>query len=823
MNKRAVFLLTILLLLLSSAAEGGSFPVNLPPDEAALVMGKKLLDRGDLDLAALQFKRVRMLSTSLYIFDWATLWLGIIYLERGDTAALVDEFKKRLSPWEETFFLLGNLYEGNYDTVITCFREAHPEEVKSYSLQELFARYIFALSLMRADMLDSAAVVMERITRDYKGSVLYGEVLYRLAGFDIERGEYDSAVATLEEAIDFYRVSLDKSRHWWVDDALFLEAVAHYEKGEVEKGDSILEQLVSISPGTAYASRVERIRSFYRMKSGGVAFEDMLPVDTTCGDDAVSELLLEAGYFCLDRKEEEKALEYFKGAGKLASDPSLRQEALVFAGEVSYRLHRFVQATKVYTEAYNTDSDTYKEDALYGLAWSYYRREKFSIARELFSEFLRRYPHSPVAVRAEFAHAKTYYNQGLYQEAAEELEDFARDCNSFLCDDALFLLGEIYSLEGEYRRSGESYERLFSTFPTSALARESMFRAARNYLDAGVYSRVVDIGKEFERMGTRDEFYDRTELLVYTALFKLGEFESYIEAMKSFIARYPDSPLVPSLVLDIGGYYEASEMYTEAAEEYSSLLTLLSPDSIWCEASFRLGRVALKGGDVERAEQVINRLLSEFPASPRAADGLEMLADHFEKEGNDGKLLFYSEKLARFFPDEEAGMRGLLKMARLYERLGKEDEARLIYDEIARRSMENELTTLEEAVLGKVNSFLKEGRLSDAISYADSAKASFPQDKLYLLCEITGDTYMQLEEYESAVSEYQMALASGKLPQEVTGQLYLKIGKALAMLDRFDEACSYFSSCLRITNEDSTRQEAEKNLRIYRSFPKTNP
>lgn len=823
MSEKIVFFIILLLVLSSATAKGKNYSVNLPPDELAVVTGKELLDRGDADSAILQFKRVRAISTSPYIFDWATLWLGIVYLEKGDTTALIDEFRKRLSPWEETFFLLGNLYRGNYNTVITCFRETHPEGLRRYSIQELFTRYIFALSLMKADMSDSAACVLKEISQDYKRSVLYGEVLYRLARFDVEKGEYESAVGALEKAMDFYRASLDKSRHWWADDAIFLEAIAHYKKGETEKGDSLLEQLVSIFPETAYASRVERIRSFYRMKSGMVAFENMLPVDTTRRDDAMSALFLEAGYLCLDRKDRRKALEYFKDAAKLASDPSLRQEALVFAGEVSYRLHRFIQATKVYAEAYNTDSDTYKQDALYGLAWSYYRREKFSIARELFSEFLKKYPDSRVATRAEFAHAKTYYNQGLYQEAAEELEDFTRNCNSFLCDNALFLLGEIYSLMGEYRRSGESYERLFSIFPTSTLARESMFRAAKNYLDAGAYSSVVDIGKEFERIGTRDEFYDRTELLVYTALFKLGEFDSYIQAMKNFIARYPDSPLVPSLVLDIGGYYETSEMYPEAIEEYSSLLTLLSPDSVWCEASFRLGRVALKGGDVERAEQIINRLLSEFPDSPRAADGLEMLADYFEKEGNDEKLLFYSEKLARFFPDNEAGMRGLLKMAKLYERLGKDNEARLIYDEIARNSRENELTTLEEAVLGKINSFLKEGRLSDAISYADSAKASFPKDKLYLLYEVTGNTYVQLENYEAAVSEYRMALASEKLPQDATGRLYLKIGKALAMLDRFDEACNYFSSCLRITNEDSTRQEAEKNLRIYGNFQKTNP
>lgn len=109
--------------------------------------------------------------------------------------------------------------------------------------------------------------------------------------------------------------------------------------------------------------------------------------------------------------------------------------------------------------------------ALYNAAITDYQQGRLDLAREGFSEYLRRFPDGLSAGDAQYWLGITWYDQSRWDSAVTELRKVpARWPDSSKAPLALRKIGDAYRAQGDAGRARAAYEELVQKYPNSAEA-----------------------------------------------------------------------------------------------------------------------------------------------------------------------------------------------------------------------------------------------------------------------------------------------------------------------------------------------------------------
>lgn len=111
------------------------------------------------------------------------------------------------------------------------------------------------------------------------------------------------------------------------------------------------------------------------------------------------------------------------------------------------------------------------------------------------------------------------------------------------------------------------------------------------------------------------------------ALIKAGKYKEAIAAFQSFVGQYPSGALAANALYWIGfSQFAGLSDFNKAAESYQRLLKDFPTSPKVPDALFSLARAQVQLEDKEAARSTLNQLLAKHPASKAAENGKKLLA-----------------------------------------------------------------------------------------------------------------------------------------------------------------------------------------------------
>ncbi|OGV87786.1 MAG: hypothetical protein A3K19_26295 [Lentisphaerae bacterium RIFOXYB12_FULL_65_16] len=316
---------------------------------------------------------------------------------------------------------------------------------------------------------------------------------------------------------------------------------------------------------------------------------------------------------------------------------------------------------------------------------------------------------------AAFAMASARQAKGEFDAAVEAFSRLKGDANvpPVLREEALYRVGEIRFVRGDFDGASKSYELLLAEFPTGALAREAGKRRVWACLSGGDYARAVELADEWKRqhgeafdyemgyihalslMGA-GRFADALPLLqkltgaagvpeeyvrmarhreVYAQL-RLEKFTEAADKARLFAKDFPKASELAD-VCYFGGeaLYRAGD-FPGAVEQLRRALDSFTGDwEYWEPAALRLAECYRKQGKPKDEAAVFRRLSS----NAKLAKPAQMLlrAGECERQAEDWRAAVtdYENVLTRFPTSEDEGRIALVSLGELYAHLKEYDRA----------------------------------------------------------------------------------------------------------------------------------------------------
>ena len=199
------------------------------------------------------------------------------------------------------------------------------------------------------------------------------------------------------------------------------------------------------------------------------------------------------------------AVEYFGNIVKLSKDTLISREAILKIGDCMIAKGDLKQAEYKYDEIISIGENKPDElfyQALYKKAFVNYLQGKFSqaedISRSIMMEqspqsriyndvldllmFIEENKRSDESAPREYARAQVLIQQRKYSEAISLLEEVKRIyIYHQISDDALYMIGKIKGIIGDYVGAVEAFRELIKDYPTSPRADEAQLRIGELY------------------------------------------------------------------------------------------------------------------------------------------------------------------------------------------------------------------------------------------------------------------------------------------------------------------------------------------------------
>ncbi len=425
-----------------------------------------------------------------------------------------------------------------------------------------YCAYQVAQSLYRAKDYEGVVRETERFLKLYPYASLADDALYLHGWTLFQLKRYDAAIQAFQQLLDRYPNSPLRER------TLYAIGDAYYNAGQYERAIDAYQQFVSTYPNSPFAaSALQSIQYCYVL----------------LGKQEEAELVIEN--FTAQFPQTPLAQElYWQKADALFASGQYRDAA----EEFQKFLERYPDADRA-------------AEALFWLAKSYasmaegaVRSQLLHQADSLLQVLIQRYPHSPVALRAQFERgriARLLGNVALADSLWAQLSAAVPD--SIIGIKALFERAYLKEELGDTAAALALYQQLATRYPNTDFGQRSQFRLAAYYRDRKEYDRAR---QEFAKL------VDADSPLAAEAQYWIGELwlreKNYTNAAKAFqqvkrrFAQY-ERWYVLSL-LNLGYCYEKMQQWDLAAEQYRLVLALRSDDEFARTARSRLEKLRRK-------------------------------------------------------------------------------------------------------------------------------------------------------------------------------------------------------------------------------------
>lgn len=639
------------------------------------------------------------------------------------------------------------------------FRDAYPE-----SPRRAEALFYEADAALNAGDEARAAARFAQFRAEYPAHALAGRAALALGTFFYGQGRYDEAEAALQDALLVAHTDANAARlHYLLGQTALAQerpaaAVAAFDRAASYTG-------TETAPRALYAG------AFVQVGQGewaGAAerFERLARQYPESPQNADAGLGLAEAYARLGRFEE-SAAEAERRLPALTGDERARGDLLL--GDALLRLGRRDEA-RAHFEAVPPESP-YGRRARFGLARLAFDAGDYAAAAEGFAA-VREGPREPddrgqddaLAHEASFFEGLARKQTGDLGEAERLLEaaTVRRPVGAY-ADAALLELGVLRFERRDFEGAATALRSLVDTYGTSPYAGEAARMLGEAYAALGDTRRAREAYELAERLGTADPSLGaEVAFMEAYGLFRAGR---YNEAVAALVAVAEDAPAGPRAG----------------------------------EALFWAGEAAFQARDYGRADDLLRRLLRDYPDHRQADAARYVLAwTLFKRRDYAASARAFEQFLSAYTRSAESVpyyADALLRLGDSYYALRRFDEAIAVYNRVAGATPDRQGYDYALFQIGQAHAAA--GRPAEAMAHYDRVLRDFPSSPIRPQARYArGFLLFNQGDYDGAIREYRQVVEQHPDSPIAPKALY-GIGDAHYNAGRLEEAVAAYREVLR--------------------------
>ncbi len=305
--------------------------------------------------------------------------------------------------------------------------------------------------------------------------------------------------------------------------------------------------------------------------------------------------------------------------------------------------------------------------------------EKFNYkaAALTLEQMLVKFPKSRLRQKAMLCLGDLYYMDGKEGKALRIYKDIL---NEYPAPKELpriiYQTSDIYQRQEKWQKAVDGYKELLITYPESTfsfLGKEKI-REIKNKVDI-----KFDIKEE--------EFYSRAILLGNSRFYAFG-----VAEIEIFIQKFPNSPLLPSALFNIGRIYERRKSREKAVEAYQGVFQRFPESTVALKALYRLGRVAWNINWDKQVINVYSQILEMYKDKAKNREEIGIigkvyfvLGRIYEKKGDLEKASYYYKKITEVVPSGTELNRSLWKTGWIHYSKGEKGLAKNFFYRLGKK------------------------------------------------------------------------------------------------------------------------------------------
>ncbi len=240
--------------------------------------------------------------------------------------------------------------------------------------------------------------------------------------------------------------------------------------------------------------------------------------------------------------------------------------------------------------------------------------------------------------KSKFLSAYIQIKEGNIEKAQEILKNLSSGSDD-ISEKANYLYAYLYFSSENYQKAVESFRNFIDKYKykDDSYTKKAILRLADSYYNLGEKDLARSIYADFIKKysNTKDGIDAAYSLIL---LESKDQFENQEEAIKNFIEKYPNYPLVDNLKLQLASLYNEKGKLEDAIKIYNEIIKSNSVESDF--AKYKLAEIYFKMNDIEKAKSLLVDIINK---NPNNFDAKLLLGDIYEQENQyDEAINIYS-------------------------------------------------------------------------------------------------------------------------------------------------------------------------------------
>lgn len=599
-------------------------------------------------------------------------------------------------------------------------------------------------------------------------------------------GQYRKSINSFREFGSRFKSGL------WVEEAYYEWAVSAFEASLYGESIEVLLDLVRSDvklkdPGKIFTMLGESYFANAEYTRATQAFEE---AEKVADIDPVlkRQARFQKAWILYRNQAYEQAQPIFESVYAEGSGSDISREALFWSADSYYKMKQFSSAAqrfRIYTQ--NFPESDMMGAALYSLGWSFFQMGQYEKAVAPLEDFLKNYKAPQIALFPYDTDTKlrigdAYYALGYYREA---ISSYQKAIGAEPGGDyAMFQIANSYYRAGRTFEAVSNFRKTLRIYPFSKLREQAQYNIAYIYLNTNNYSQAVE---EFQTVINKypgTDWAARSQYNIGDAYYNAGEYDRAIAAYKKVLGNYPKSSYIIEAINGIqyaqlsAGRSDSSSVileeflsdnptsstadqlryrqamnifqtgdYVNAVKEFRQYLRVTNSEKLMPEAYSNLGESYKQLGEIDKAIDAYQTIVSEFPNIDLAASALTSLGtlnyEQGEFQRSHANFAQLQETAPRFRQEAFVGM-GNASLAQ-----EKTDQAKEEYEAALAVNAGNEAAKVGLGKVALANNNFERAR-EILVPVAEKSTTEIGAEAQFYV----GDILRRQGEYNAAIQEY---------------------------------------------------------------------
>lgn len=286
---------------------------------------------------------------------------------------------------------------------------------------------------------------------------------------------------------------------------------------------------------------------------------------------------------------------------------------------------------------------------LYGRATEYINDGMLVTANELLDKVLKDPYNTSVLPFAQFWKGEISYRMNNVDDAIRYLFDYLKNPvtnGEINATNAKYDLGYAFLKKENYRQALGFFEQIVKTpgISSQPLEQDAYIRSADCYFMMRDYKKALSMYDMALKFSWPSEDYALFQKAMVTGVTNSNE---KINLLKTVDRRFPTSSLVADANMEIANTYMSSEKYAEALPFYKNVVTAVNSEALKPRALLRSGIAYYNLNNNKEALNQYNALLTQFPNSVEAQEGLDNARVIYIEEGRTSEYVNFAKSLGK--------------------------------------------------------------------------------------------------------------------------------------------------------------------------------